>query len=135
LSFLLHSSFEEDVAMTSQSGSGVSYVELSSGVDLQVLGLVVEFELLPDLTLQPEWGTEVTAILRHTLDRYVASDGLASALRVTPNDIREFVRPPLLREGEKWDQMVASFDCATRRGRTWCRSRAQAVRSSMTTPC
>jgi hypothetical protein len=45
------------------------------------------------------------------------------------------VRPPLLREGEKWDQMVASFDCATRRGRTWCRSRAQAVRSSMKTPC
>ena len=121
--------------MTSQSGSGVSYVELSSGVDLQVPGLVVEFELLPDLTLQPEWGAEVTAVLRHTLDRCAASDGLASALRMTPNDIREFVRPPLLREGEKWDQMVASFDCATRRGRTWCRSRAQAVRSSMTTPC
>jgi len=121
--------------MTSQSDSGVSYVELPSGVDLQVPGLVVDFELLPDLTLQRERGAEVTAVLRHTLDRYAASDGLASALRMTPNDIREFVRPPLLREGEKWDQMVASFDCATRRGRTWCRSRAQAVRSSMTTPC
>ena len=121
--------------MTSQSDSGVSYVELPSGVDLQVPGLVVDFELLPDLTLQRERGAEVTAVLRHTLDRCAASDGLASALRMTPNDIREFVRPPLLREGEKWDQMVASFDCATRRGRTWCRSRAQAVRSSMTTPC
>jgi methanol--5-hydroxybenzimidazolylcobamide Co-methyltransferase len=85
-------------------------------VDLQVPGLVVEFELLPDLTLQPEWGAEVTAILRHTLDRYAASDGLASALRVTPNDIREFVRPPLLREGEKWDQMVASFDLCAQAG-------------------
>jgi methanol--5-hydroxybenzimidazolylcobamide Co-methyltransferase len=32
---------------------------------------------------------------------------------VTPNDIREFVRPPVLREGDKWDQMVSSFElCA-----------------------
>ena len=70
--------------MTSQSGSGVSYVELSSGVDLQVLGLVVEFELLPDLTLQRERGAKVTAVLRHTLDRCAASDGMAGALWVTP---------------------------------------------------
>jgi methanol--5-hydroxybenzimidazolylcobamide Co-methyltransferase len=85
-------------------------------VALQVPGLVVEFELLPDLTLQPEWGAEVTAILRQTLDKYAASDGLANALRVTPNDIREFVRPPLLREGEKWDQMMASFDLCAQAG-------------------
>ncbi len=85
-------------------------------VALQAPGLVVEFELLPDLTLQPEWGADVTAILRQTLDRYAASDGLANALRVTPNDIREFVRPPLLREGEKWDQMVASFDLCAQAG-------------------
>jgi methanol--5-hydroxybenzimidazolylcobamide Co-methyltransferase len=102
--------------MTSQSGSGVSYVELSSGVDLKVPGLVMEFELLPDLTLEREWGAEVTAVLRHTLDRYAASDGLASALWVTPNDIREFVRPPLMREGDKWDQTVASFDLCTQAG-------------------
>ncbi len=38
-------------------------------------------------------------MLREALDRYAASDGLANALRVTPNDIREFVRPPLMREG------------------------------------
>ena len=91
--------------MTSQSGSGVSYVELSSGVDRQVPGLVVEFELLADLTLKSQWGAEVIAILCHTLDRCAASDGLASALRMTPNDIREFVRPPLFakaRSGTRW---------------------------------
>lgn len=85
-------------------------------VALQVPGLVVEFELLPELTLQPEWGADVTAILRQTLDKYAASDGLRNALRVTPNDVREFVRPPLLREGEKWDQMVASFDLCAQAG-------------------
>jgi methanol--5-hydroxybenzimidazolylcobamide Co-methyltransferase len=85
-------------------------------VALQLSGLVVEFELLPDLTLQPEWGAEVTAVLRQTLDKYAAHDGLANALRVTPNDIREFERPPLLREGEKWDQMVSSFDLCAQAG-------------------
>jgi len=85
-------------------------------VALQVPGLVVEFELLPDLTLEPEWGAEVTALLRQTLDRYAASDGLANALRVTPNDIREFVRPPVLREGDKWDRMVSSFELCAQAG-------------------
>ena len=68
-------------------------------VALGVPGLVIEFELVPDLTLQPEWGAQVVTVLRQTLDRYAASDGLANALRVTPNDIREFVRPPLMRQG------------------------------------
>jgi len=82
-------------------------------VALHLPGLVVEFELLPDLTLEPAWGAEVTALLRHTLDEYREREGLLSALRVTPNDIREFVRPPLLREGDKWDRMMASFEqCA-----------------------
>ncbi len=85
-------------------------------VALEVPGLVVEFELVPDLTLQPEWGAQVVAVLRETLDRYAASDGLANALRVTPNDIREFVRPPLMREGAKWDQMMTSFELCAEAG-------------------
>jgi hypothetical protein len=52
---------------------------------------------------------------------YAASDGLASTLRATSNDIREFVRPPFGREGKKWDQMVASFDLCAQLWRTCCR--------------
>src|SRR5690606_9954703 len=82
-------------------------------VELQAPGLVVEFELLPELTLTPEWGAEITAILRATLDRYAAQEGLLCALRVTPNDIREFARPPRMRSGEYWEKMVRSFEsCA-----------------------
>ena len=85
----------------------------SRAVALRVPGMVVEFELLPELTEEPQWGAEVTAILRETLDRYHDHHGLVSALRVTPNDIREFVRPPLMRSGEKWERMLESFDrCA-----------------------
>jgi methanol--5-hydroxybenzimidazolylcobamide Co-methyltransferase len=82
-------------------------------VDLSVPGLVVEFELLPELTQTPEWGAAITAILRQTLDRYAQAYGLQSALRVTPNDIREFERPPRMRSGPLWEQMVQSFQqCA-----------------------
>ncbi len=85
----------------------------SRAVSLHVPGLVVEFELLPELTEKPRWGAEVTTILREALDRYHDRHGLVSALRVTPNDIRGFVRPPLMRSGEKWERMVESFErCA-----------------------
>lgn len=85
-------------------------------VDLHVPGLVVEFELLPEMTRTPEWGAEITAILRKTLDRFAKSDGLKSALRVTPNDIREFERPPLMRSGALWDDMVRSFELCAQAG-------------------
>jgi methanol--5-hydroxybenzimidazolylcobamide Co-methyltransferase len=85
-------------------------------ISLHAQGLVVEFELLPDLTLQAEWGAKITAILRKRLDAAFASDGLKNALRVTPNDIREFVRPPLLRTGDKWVEMVRSFELCAQAG-------------------
>jgi methanol--5-hydroxybenzimidazolylcobamide Co-methyltransferase len=85
-------------------------------VELHAPGLVVEFELLPPMTLNPEWGAEVTAILRKTLNKYAQSDGLKSALRVTPNDIREHERPPIQRSGHLWDEMVRSFELNAQAG-------------------
>ncbi len=85
-------------------------------VELHTPGLVVEFELLPPMTLEPEWGAEITAILRGTLDKYAQSDGLVSALRVTPNDIREHKRPPILRSGHLWEEMVRSFELNAQAG-------------------
>src|SRR5450759_2965081 len=85
-------------------------------VELHAPGLVVEFELLPDLTLTPEWGAEVTRILRQSLDDAQTQHGLKTALRVTPNDIREFARPPLLRQGRYLEDMLRSFDLCARAG-------------------
>lgn len=76
---------------------------------LRLPGLVVEFELLPDLTLQPEWGAEVTKVLREVMDSVSARSQMPVALRVTPNDIREFMRPPMQRSGKYWDLMIDSF--------------------------
>jgi methanol--5-hydroxybenzimidazolylcobamide Co-methyltransferase len=86
---------------------------VSRAVTLHAPGLVVEFELLPELTSTPEWGAEITAILRQALDTTAREHGLRSALRVTPNDVREFTRPPVMRHGPRWDEMMRSFDlCA-----------------------
>jgi methanol---5-hydroxybenzimidazolylcobamide Co-methyltransferase len=85
-------------------------------VELHAPGLVVEFELLPDLTLVPEWGAEITRILRTTLDETQAKHGLKVALRVTPNDVREFARPPVMRKGEFVSAMFRSFELCAQAG-------------------
>lgn len=85
-------------------------------VELAVPGLVVEFELLPDLTLEPEWGAEITAILKEVLVETDVKSAIKTALRVTPNDIREFARPPLMRTGEFVDKMLRSFELCAQAG-------------------
>ena len=84
-------------------------------VELSTPGLVVEFEMLPDMTLNPEWGIGLVELLRSELDRY-ADKGLVSGLRVTPNDIREFSRPPVMRGGQHWEDMLRSFEGSARAG-------------------
>jgi methanol--5-hydroxybenzimidazolylcobamide Co-methyltransferase len=85
-------------------------------VELQLSGLVVEFELLPDLTLQPGWGAEITKILKESLDQFQQQFGIKTALRVTPNDIREFARPPIMRTGHFVDEMFRSFELCAQAG-------------------
>lgn len=85
-------------------------------VELNTPGLVVEFELLPDLTLTPDWGAEITKILKDTLSDIEAKSGMKTALRVTPNDIREFNRPPIQRSGEFVEKMFQSFQLCAQSG-------------------
>jgi methanol--5-hydroxybenzimidazolylcobamide Co-methyltransferase len=89
---------------------------LKRAVALQAPGIVLEFELLPPMTENPEWGAELTALLhRHLLDAREKS-GLRSALRVTPTDIRERGKPPLLRSGAPWAQLKRSFERCIQEG-------------------
>ncbi|MCF7740281.1 MAG: methanol--corrinoid methyltransferase [Candidatus Marinimicrobia bacterium] len=82
-------------------------------VTLESSGIVVEFELLPPMTINPEWGAEITQILRNTLDDFYEKEGLRSALRVTPVDVRDSERPPRMRSGKFWEKTYQSFEkCA-----------------------
>jgi len=86
---------------------------LARAVALRVPGIVLEFELLPPMTERPEWGAEITALLRQRLDAAHAAQGLRSALRVTITDLRDQQKPPLLRRGRGWEQTRRSFErCA-----------------------
>ncbi len=83
---------------------------LKRAVSLQVPGIVLEFELLPPMTENPEWGAELTALLHRHLAEANARFGLRSALRVTPTDIRDQGKPPALRTGPAWENMERCFE-------------------------
>jgi len=97
------------------------YAEIIEGVcrravELEVPGLLVEFETLPEMTLKAEWGLDITRLLAETLRKFHETDGLRSALRLTPNDTRELQRPPLMRRGPYWEGMLKFFQGAADAG-------------------
>ena len=81
-------------------------------VELEVPALLVEFETLPPMTVRPQWGAEITRLLSDTLREYHHKHGLKNALRLTPNDTRDHIRPPLMRRGQYWDGMCELFRLA-----------------------
>lgn len=83
---------------------------LKRAVTLRVPGIVLEFELLPAMTETPEWGAEITTLLKRQLEQAHSRYGLRSALRVTPTDMRDQAKPPILRKGAPWEQLSKSFE-------------------------
>lgn len=78
--------------------------------ELQAPGLVVEFETLPPMCETPAWGIELAKILLEGMEKAKAQHGLKSVLRMTPNDLREMSRPPLMRHGPFFDAMMQTFE-------------------------
>ncbi len=83
---------------------------LTRASELYAPGVVIEFETLPPMTENPAWGLEVLHVLLDGMKREADRTGLASVLRMTPNDNREFERPPLMRRGRYWEAMLELFD-------------------------
>ncbi|WP_094550292.1 methyltransferase MtaB domain-containing protein [Petroclostridium xylanilyticum] len=81
--------------------------------ELHVPGFVAEIELLPPMTFNPAWGIEITKTVRDVMYEYEAKHGLKSALRITPNDIREGKEVTHMWHGEHWENMLKTFEgCA-----------------------
>lgn len=83
---------------------------LRRAADLEVPGVVIEFETLPPMTEHPAWGLRIAEILLEGMASERDRSGLKSVLRMTPNDNREFERPPLMRRGRYWDAMLELFE-------------------------
>ncbi len=89
---------------------------LRRAVSLAVPGIVLEFELLPPMTERSEWGAEITSLLKQRLSACHEEHRLPCALRVTPTDIRDQRKPPLMRAGEPWKRLRRSLDLCARAG-------------------
>jgi methanol--5-hydroxybenzimidazolylcobamide Co-methyltransferase len=89
---------------------------LRRAASLAVPGIVLEFELLPPMTERPEWGAELTALLKRHLQAYYDKHHLAAALRVTPTDIRDRLKPPLMRTGQAWERLNRSLELCAEAG-------------------
>lgn len=83
---------------------------LKRAAELQAPGVVVEFETLPPMTENPDWGMRVVQILLDGMEAERSRSGLKSALRMTPNDTREMERPPRMRSGALYDAMLELFE-------------------------
>ncbi|MBI5382849.1 MAG: methanol--corrinoid methyltransferase [Opitutae bacterium] len=89
---------------------------LRRAAELKAPGVVLEFETVPPMTSTPAFGLELAQILLDGMADARRQYGLPSALRMTPNDNREFARPPIMRSGEHWDRMLELFDSSARAG-------------------
>ena len=80
----------------------------SKALELNVPGMLVEIELLPPCTFNPQWGIEIAKVAKNIMADYEAKHGLKSALRLTPVDIREGKNLKHMYRGEQWDNLMAT---------------------------
>jgi methanol--5-hydroxybenzimidazolylcobamide Co-methyltransferase len=91
------------------------YNEIISGalehaLNLHSSGLIFEFETLIEMTETPELGVELVAMMNGICEDYYAHHGLKSEIRLTPNDLREFERPPKQRSSCLLELMLELFE-------------------------
>jgi methanol---5-hydroxybenzimidazolylcobamide Co-methyltransferase len=70
---------------------------LERALHLNSKGVILEFETLLEMTKSPAIGVEIVKIMNDICENYYQKHCLASEIRLTPNDLREFERPALQR--------------------------------------
>jgi methanol---5-hydroxybenzimidazolylcobamide Co-methyltransferase len=83
---------------------------LKRAIDLDSNGLVLEFETLLEMTMDPFIGTELVKVINDICEDYYCRYGLISEIRLTPNDLREFERPPKQRTSGLLERMLEMFE-------------------------
>ncbi|NMA64775.1 MAG: methanol--corrinoid methyltransferase, partial [Clostridiaceae bacterium] len=79
-------------------------------------GFVVEIELLPPTTYNPEWGIEIIKTVRNVMYEYEHKYGIKSALRATPIDIREDRESVHMWKGRHWESILETFEGCAKEG-------------------
>ncbi len=89
---------------------------LERSIDLHSEGLIFEFETLIEMTLDPDIGIELVKAMNDICEDYYQKKGVKSEIRLTPNDIRDFEKPPKCRTSKYLDDMWRLFDEGARAG-------------------
>ncbi len=115
------------------------YTQIVSGsleraVDLNSKGLIIEFETLIEMTRTPEIGIELVKIMNGICEDYFRRYGLKTEIRLTPNDLREFDRPPRLRTSSYLAPMFELFEKEQKPGGICCRSNQPGAKRSRMMP-
>jgi methanol---5-hydroxybenzimidazolylcobamide Co-methyltransferase len=95
---------------------GIVTDALERAMDLGVEAVVFEFETLLEMTLDPKIGIELVVIMNEICEDYLAKHGMKSEIRLTPNDTRDFDRPPLMRSSTRLDAMLELFEKGAQAG-------------------
>jgi methanol--5-hydroxybenzimidazolylcobamide Co-methyltransferase len=83
---------------------------LTRAVELNSPGLILEFETVVEMTLTPDIGVELVRVMNDICEDFYAREGLKSEIRLTPNDLRDFDRPPRQRTSKYMDPMMELFE-------------------------
>jgi methanol---5-hydroxybenzimidazolylcobamide Co-methyltransferase len=83
---------------------------LERALHLNSKGVILEFETLLEMTKSPAVGVEIVKIMNDICENYYQKHGLASEIRLTPNDLREFERPALQRTSRFLEPMFQLFE-------------------------
>jgi len=97
------------------------YREIVSGAlervrDLHQDGVVFEFETLLEMTLDPQLGTDLVAIMNDLCEDAYQKYGIKSEIRLTPNDTRDYERPVRQRSSKYLDNMLQLFEKGAKAG-------------------
>ena len=83
---------------------------LKRGRELYAEGIVFEFETLLEMTMTPRIGVELVEEMNALCEEAFQQHGQRSEIRLTPNDTRDFERPPRARTSRHLDQMFELFE-------------------------
>lgn len=91
------------------------YTEIAEGaleraLHLQSHGIILELETLMEMTKTPDIGVSIVTAMNEVCEKYYANHNLKSEIRLTPNDLREFERPPLNRTSALLEPMLELFE-------------------------
>jgi len=89
---------------------------LEHAVHLHSRGVILEFETLTEMTQTPDIGVELVKVMNEICENYYVQHGLKSEIRLTPNDLREFERPPRQRTSHLLQPMLELFERGARAG-------------------